>query len=471
VSLVVALSSGARRRILAGAALLGAAVLAAGAFAPIGGKASSHREAPLISGDPQVDNTDVWAFVHPDAPNKVTLMSSWIPFEEPAGGPNFYPFSNRANYDIKIDNDHDAKPDIIYRWKFRDHYRNPNTFLYNTGVVETLNDPDLNFVQRYDLLRVVPGGDTKVLVDNARVVPSNVGEASMPDYEALFEAGVDTFGANDGSLAWAGQSDDPFFLDLRVFDLIYGADASFPESGEDTLAGFNVNTVAIEVHKSVLARDGDPDAHPIIGVWSTTSRRSTRVQTDGGDLRDKGDFVQVSRLGSPLVNELVIPVEDKDKWNASRPADDGQFLEFVQDPILPRVINALYGLDVPDSDSEEGGIQRADLISVFLTGVEGLNMPKKVTPSEQLRLNMSVPPCESDCSPLGVIDGDNAGFPNGRRLEDDVVDIALQVVEGELLGNANDLGDGVDANDVSFRDEFPYVALPHSGSDAEPHTR
>jgi hypothetical protein len=465
-------SAGALRWAFAAAVACLAAALAAAALAPVAGEASSHREAPLTAADPQIDNTDVYAFVSPDAPNKVTFISNWIPFEEPAGGPNFYAFSKKAHYDVRIDNTGDARADIVYRWKFRNHYRNPNTFLYNTGEVTSLDDEDLNFFQTYSLERIGPAGRTRKLVRNEIAVPSHVGDASMPDYAALRDEGVETFGPNGAGKVFAGQADDPFFLDLRVFDLLYGGDLS--EVGDDTLAGFNVNALALQVPMRAVARNGNATKHPIIGVWSTASRRSTRVHTGEGEVRERGNFVQVSRLGMPLVNEVVIPVRLKDEWNASAPRGDARFLRYVQDPILARTVEAVYGIPVPDSDPDARGIQRADLVSVFLTGVEGLNMPRGVTPSEQLRLNMSIASCErGDCpehSALGVIGGDVAGFPNGRRLADDVLDIALQVVEGELLDNPNDLGDGVGANDEAFGAAFPYVSLPHSGSDTSPHT-
>jgi hypothetical protein len=435
---------------------------------PAPGGASSHREAPLVAADPQVDNTDLYAFVSPDDPDTVTIISAWIPFEEPAGGPNFYPFATHTRYEIKVDNDGDPGAEVTYRFVFRDHRRNPNTFLYNTGQVTSLDDPDLNFYQTFDLFRV-QGGEATRLLDDAMVVPSHVGNASMPNYAALRSQGIHSLPG--GGKAFAGQADDPFYLDLRVFDLLYGANLS--EVGDDTLDGFNVNVLAIQVPKEDLARSGDPDANPVIGIWSTASRRSTRVLADDGTVRHVGRWVQVSRLGMPLVNEAVIPVGLKDRWNASRPAGDGQFLPYVNDPEVPHLLNLLYGLPVPDSDPTADGVQRDDLVAVFLTGVEGLNKPAGVVPAEMLRLNMSIPPCEppgcSSHSRLGVIGGDVAGFPNGRRLGDDVIDIALQVLAGELLGNPNDLGDGVDANDVAFGSTFPYVGLPHSGSDPTPH--
>jgi Domain of unknown function (DUF4331) len=459
-----------RTRAFAAAACL--AVLAGlFALAPLEGKTSSHREAPLVSRDPQIDTTDVWAFVSEDRPDTVTIIASWLPFEEPAGGPNFYSWAPGAHYDVNIDNDHDARPDVTYRWVFTDHYRNPNTFLYNTGQVTSLNDADLNFYQTYDLIRVNEKGKQRVLVDDAVSAPSNVGAASMPNYNAnLFDAAVESFGGGHSS-TWAGQSDDAFFLDLRVFDLLYGADLS--EVGDDTLAGFNVNSIALQVPKSDLALGGDEDANPIVGIWSTTSRRSVQIQRRDGSMDENGNFVQVSRLGMPLVNEVVIPVGLKDYFNSSKPTQDPAALPLVQDPELPRLLNAVYGLDIPDSDPDTDGVQRADLISVFLTGVAGLNMPENGTPSEMIRLNMSIPPCTDACSTLGVIGGDLAGFPNGRRLSDDIIDVSLRVVLGVLLPEhqaiAETIGDGVDANDLPFNGEFPYLAYPTSGSDADPH--
>ena len=454
-----------KRRVFASLSAIVAVALVAGALGPVGSNASSHREAPLTAADPQIDQTDLYAFTSPDDPSSVTLVSSWIPFEEPAGGPNFYTFGDGVRYDINISNDGDAAAEIVYRWVFNTHTRNPNTFLYNTGQVTSLDDADLNIYQTYDLYRIENGGRPQRLLNDQMSAPSDVGEASFPDYAAVSNEAIAAIPGAGRS--WVGQSDDPFFLDLRVFDLLYGAD--FSEVGDDTLAGFNVHTMALQVPKTELARGGDATGNPVIGVWNTASRRSTRVQTRTGSQSYEGKWVQVSRLGMPLVNEVVVPVGLKDYFNASKPKKDEQFLAAVQDPELPHLIEAIYGIDAPDSDANTAGIQRADLIQVFLTGVDGLNQPAGVEPAEMLRLNMTTPPCTTDCSSLGVIGGDNAGFPNGRRLSDDVIDIALQVVEGELIGNANDLADGVNANDVSFRTTFPYVALPHRGSDPSPH--
>jgi hypothetical protein len=456
-----------RKRLVAVAS---ATALSAGLFAGLGstpGVASSHREAPLTAADPQIDMTDLYAFVSPDRPNTVTLMGSWIPFEEPAGGPNFYLWAENTNYDIHIDNDGGASADVTYRWRFTTHYRSGNTFLYNTGPVTSLSDPDLNIYQTYDLSRITSNG-SRLLLDNAKVAPSRVGTASMPSYNAnLFETATTPFG-DAPSYSWVGQSDDPFFLDLRVFDLLYGTNLS--EVGDDTLAGFNVNTMALQVPKKVLE---GPNGNQKIGIWSTASRPSIRAQSADGTQSFSGHNVQVSRLGNPLVNEVVVPVGTKDYFNGSKPKSDQQFLPAVNDPELPHLLNAVYGTEVPDSDPNTPGIQRDDLIQVFLTGVPGLNQPAHVEASELLRLNMAIPPCSDACSNLGVIGGDVAGFPNGRRLSDDVIDVSLRVVLGVLLPDhqaiADTIGDGVDANDVAFNTEFPYAGYPHSGSDADPH--
>jgi hypothetical protein len=422
----------------------------------------------LVAADPQVDGTDLYAFVSPDDDSMVTLISNWIPFEEPAGGPNFYSFAEGVRYDIKISNDGDALPETVYRWTFRDHYRNPNTFLYNTGPVTTLDDEDLNFYQTYDLRKLVVGKSNKLLVDNATVTPSDVGEASMPDFEALSDEAIVEL--PNGGQTWSGQADDPFFLDLRVFDLLYGGDLT--EVGDDTLAGFNVHSFAIQVPKDQVAKASDSTENPVVGIWTTASRRSTTIQNPDGTTSSQGKWVQISRLGMPLVNEVVVPVGTKNYFNGSEPKDDQQFLGAVNDPELPRLIDAVYGIETPDSNDTKDGIQRSDLVSVFLKGLDGLNRPAGVEAAEMLRLNLTIEPCPESCgehSTLGVIDGDTAGFPNGRRLEDDVIDIALQVVEGELIGNPNELGDGVDENDESFRETFPYLSYPHRGSDTSPH--
>ncbi|MER6142632.1 DUF4331 domain-containing protein [Streptomyces sparsogenes] len=427
----------------------GLAVAGVAALGPGAAEASSHREAPLISGQPEYDTTDVYAFVSPDKADTTTLVANFLPFQDPSGGPNFYKFAEDAQYDLRVDNDGDAREDLIYRWTFKDHVRNEDTFLYNTGPVTSLDDHDLNFFQTYDieLIKLRHGRAvhrTKV-ADDLVVAPSNVGKASMPDYRALRDQAVrEVYG---GATAFAGQADDPFFADLRVFDLLYGGDLS--EVGNDTLGGYNVQSLALQVPSDQLRESRE---QPVIGVWSTTQRANAY-----------GDYTQVSRLGMPLVNEVVNPRKDKDRFNASKPKDDGQFLDNVDDPELAKLIEQIFKLKAPAAP-------RKDLEQVFLTGVPELNQAPGVKASEMLRLNTSVKPTAKP-KRLGVLDGDNAGFPNGRRLTDDVLDIALQVVEGELLGQKNDLGDAVDANDQRFGGSFPYVGLPNSGSDVKNATK
>jgi hypothetical protein len=443
-------------------------------LAPTAALASSHREAPLVAADPQIDGTDLYAFVSPDKPDTVTIISNWIPFEDPAGGPNFFSFAPGAYYDINVDNDGDAKPDLTYRWVFSNHYVTTDTFLYNTGVVNNLTDPTLNFYQTYDLWKIVGSKTTQLLTD-VRVAPSDVGDASMPDYATLSNQAIKPFGSHGQGLSWAGQADDPFFLDLRVFDLLYGLD--FSETGNDSLAGFNVNSFAMQVPISELTNGGDGSG--IVGVWTTAERRSIRVQRDNGSQSFSGKFVQVSRQGMPLVNEVVVPVGLKDLFNASQPINDAQFapkvLTFGEDPNdLPALIEAIYGIPVPNCSSSPPIDRSCDLEPVFLTGIDGLNKPPVVTASEMLRLNTTIPPCTTACSTLGVIGGDNAGFPNGRRLSDDIIDVSLRVVEGVLIPGhnpaADTLGDGVDANDEPLLGSFPYLGLPHSGSVTMPRT-
>jgi hypothetical protein len=468
-----------RRRIVAG---LGATVVVAGTtlLNPGSALASSHREAPLIAGDPRADNTDVYAFMSPDKPNMVTIVANWIPFEEPNGGPNFYPFATDARYNIKIDNNGDGDPDVTYSWTFQNHIRDDaNQFLYNTGVVRNLADPTLNFFQTYTLTETSPSG-TRTLLSNKVVTPSDVGQASMPNYNRLRQQNIAQGQLPGGGQNYVGQADDSFFLDLRVFDLLYGGNLT--ERGHDTLAGYNVNTIALQVPKTELALNNNATRNPVIGVWSTTDRRSVNVLGNGTD-NVSGPFVQVSRLGNPLVNEVVVPLKFKDAFNALSPAQDHTVqpvVDKVLDPIVPKLIQQIYGIPAPNPP-------RNDLFEIFLTGIakaapvptgtapiqadlnsQVLNKdvnPNKFVPAEELRLNMAVP-VTAQPNRLGVLGGDLQGFPNGRRLTDDVVDIELQALEGAAqsghLVQALAAGDKVNANEVPFGGSFPYVALPNT---------
>jgi hypothetical protein len=464
---------------LAGAGSLGLlAVAGLVGVTPGAAEASSHREAPLISGDPQADNTDVYAFVSPDKQDTVTLVSNWLPFEEPNGGPNFYQFRPGANYDINVDSNGDAKADITYRWVFTNvDNRNGNTFLYNNGVVNNLNDPTLLFKQTYTLTAIKDGQST-VLVEDGVAAPSNVGPASMPNYGALRQQAITP--VSGGGQTYAGQADDSFFLDLRIFDLLYGGNLS--ERGHDTLAGYNVQTLVLQVPKSALALNGDASKNPVIGVWSSTARQT--LQLSPGQANPTGNAVQVSRLGNPLINEVIAAANMKDAFNGSTPDQDSKnqaLVNRVTNPEVPQLFQALNQIPAPPTP-------RNDLVEIFLTGI-GKNAPtldntkppiqadlntqilnKDVTasafvPSEELRLNMSVPVTASP-NRLGVLAGDLQGFPNGRRLADDVVDIELQALEGAAqtgkLVPALAAGDVVNTNDVPFGNTFPYVALPHN---------
>jgi hypothetical protein len=454
-------------------AALGAVALLGGSLYGLGpgtATASSHREAPLVAADPAIDNTDLYAFVSPERPGFVTFVANWQPFEEPNGGPNFYPFATDATYHIKVDNDGDAKPDAEFKWKFSNvDNRGGSTFLYNNGPVTSLDDENLLFKQTYSLQSSFNGEPFKTRVEDAPVAPSRVGAASMPDYGTLRDQATRTLPG--GWKIFAGQADDPFFLDLRVFDLLYGGDLS--ETGQDTVAGYNVNTIALQVPFKDVALKGDAGRNPVVGVWTTTERNRVRI-TGGGQ---SGGKVQVSRLGNPLVNEVVVPASLKDTFNATPPERDAKIPALVKrvlEPEVPKLLEAIYKIPAPKTP-------RNDLAEIFLTGITtkaggpikaDLNSQlnnkdvnaARFQPSEQLRLNLSVPVAGAP-NRLGVLAGDLQGFPNGRRLTDDVVDIELQALVGAAqtgkLVDALATGDAVDSNDQAFGGQFPYVALPN----------
>lgn len=436
--------------------------------------AASHREAPLISQDPVADATDLYAFVSPDNPSTVTLIANYYPMQDPAGFPNFYRFGDDVTYRINIDNNGDAVEDIFYQWNFQTEIVNPNSFLYQSGPIDSLDSPNLNVRQTYTLSEG-RGGVLTEIADGLMTPPVNIGPKSTPDYEALASGAISEVG--DGIKVFAGQRDDPFWVDLGgVGDLL--TIRQLPGNaggGVDDLAGLNVQTLAIQVPIEQLSRDGAVPSgldasNAIIGTWTTALRPSTKVLWPG-TYETSGPLIQVSRLGMPLVNEVVAPLGAKDLFNSSKPGDDAQFLGAVTDPEIAKLFNLLYGdalVAVPESE-------RTDLVTVFLTGVPDLNQPANVTPSEMLRLNMAIAPAAEE-NPLGVIAGDTAGFPNGRRLGDDVVDVELRVAAGFLLGEefqngANgQLGDGVPVNDLPFLASFPYVATPHQGFEHLHHT-
>ena len=430
--------------------------------------ASSHREAPLIAEDPVADLTDVYAFVSPDDASTVTLIMNVNPFEQPAGGPNFYKFGDDVAYRFNIDVNGDAKEDFKYEFRFASKVKNLGTFLYNTGQVTSLDDGDLNVVQTYSVTEV---DNTRrshtTLGRNIPVPPANVGERSTPNYEANLAAPAVT-ALLGGMKVFAGPRDDPFFVDLgKIFDL--GSLGPFQpahlipsaaEPGEDYVAGANVHTIALQIPIAHLTEKyGDP----VIGVWATTHRRSSEIRRSNGTESHGGNWVQVSRLGMPLVNEVVIPIGMKDKFNASQPRKDTQFAASVLTPELANLMPVLYpvpGFTVPTSvDAGLGLGGREDIATIFLTGIPGVNRSSLFSrPGEMIRLNTSTA----------------SGFPNGRLLTDDVTDVELRALAGGIgfpgteafnVSPNNALGDGVNANDKPFMAAFPYVAGPWSGTD------
>jgi hypothetical protein len=422
---------------------------------------SSHREAPLITEDPVADATDLYAFQSPQREGMITLIGNWIPFEEPASGPNFHKFGDDVLYEFNIDNDGDAVEDVSYEFRFTTAIKNPNTFLYNTGPVTGIGDEDLNVLQRYTVTRVEDGVRT-VIGRAFPVAPANIGPRSTPDYPTTARGAIRNL-FDGGGRVFAGPREDPFFVDLgSFFDLLglrplNGAHAiPLPtEDGIDHLAGYNTHSIAIEVPIDDVTNGEEP----VIGIWQDTYRRQSRVFTDGGaTLNHSGDWVQVSRLGMPLVNEVIAPLGAKDLFNSSDPADDAQFLDAVKDPEPGRLVPKLY--PVFDCFPEA---PRDDLVAVYLTGIPGLNQPADVVPAEMLRLNTTKPP----------------GFPNGRRPQDDVVDVTLQAVAGaalpsqECAGKApnNALTDGVGSNEMGFTTPFPHLQTPFQGYESDRNAR
>src|SRR5262245_18676123 len=325
--------------------------------------ASSHSEAPGTAKDRLADDTDLYAWVAADAPGSVTIVGNWVPLLEPNGGPNFYSFDDEVRYYINIDNVGDAQDHIRYQFRFTTTRLNPNTFLYNTGVVTSIGDPDLNVRQTYTLTRFDNGTPT-VLVMDAPVAPNFVGPTSMPNYDALAQSAITTL--PDGTKIFVGPRDDPFFVDLgAIFDLLTIRRVPGNKGkGVDGVGGFDVLSVVMQIPKTRLTPDGksaSESSNPVIGMYDSAERLATRTLNADGSVSLSGDEMQVSRLGNPLVNEVVIPLKDKDRFNHTEPTGDAVFLPYVVDPELPKLFNALYGIPVPTTP-------RTDLVTVFLTG-------------------------------------------------------------------------------------------------------
>lgn len=483
---------------------------------PLAALASSHREAPFTAAHPTVDATDFYMFMSYEKGRDgyVTLVANYDPLQDPWGGPNYFALNDKAVYDIHIDNNGDAKPDITFRFDFKKKYKGlavPSgggkktaVPLINIGPIKANDQSKLNRVETYTVTRYAgsprsaDGMQLTNTGDGSKTFTKpvdNIGNKSIPNYQAYASQYIYTVkipGCSKPGRVFAGQRKDPFVVNLgEIFDLVHTNPAGPRDGSHNTLHYKNVTALALEVPKSCLTGGSDP----VIGGWTTASLRQARVVNPsptkpGNATVAGGAYTQVSRLGMPLVNEVVIGLPDKDRFNASQPADDAQFLHYVTHPSLPALLHVLFpgATTVPHTP-------RKDLVAVFLTGVKGLNQPANATPSEMLRLNTSIPPTPpAKQKDLGVLAKDLAGFPNGRRPYDDVVDIELRVAEGVLCGynKAMNCGDqtqpqnaGVPFTDGAraagptsalakatgneyatdtYLDHFPYLMSPLPGS-------
>jgi hypothetical protein len=489
-----------------------ALVLAVLSLGALDASASSHREAPLIAGSPRVDGTDFYMFnsYGTEPAGDVTLIANYNPLQDPFGGPNYFSLDPNASYDINIDNNGDGIADLVFSVKVTNTYKNITLPvggkdvaipLLAAGQIGKMGDPTdtaaLNLIQTYTVALKRGQGSkgtsffskfskanqatTVAYLTDASTGSStftkpidNIGNKTLPDYAAYANNHIYSVKipgcAGEGKL-FVGQRKDGFVVALgETFDLVnLNPLGNENVPGSNSLANKNVTSIAIEVPASCLATSSDP----VIGAWTTASLPSTRVLTQApksGQAVESnvGNMVQVSRLGMPLVNEVVIGLPDKDRFNASQPKDDAQFLTYVTNPTLPVLLNVLYGVTPPTTP-------RNDLVQVFLTGVPGLNQPKNVKPAEMLRLNTSIPAVDAAAQDhYGVLGGDVAGFPNGRRPGDDVVDISLRAAMGVLLPLADAPSgqlaytDGAHVDATMFDNSFPYLTTPLPGAVTAP---
>jgi hypothetical protein len=457
---------------------------------------SSHREAPEVGKDPVVDNTDTYAFVSPDNPKTVTIITNYLPAEVPAGGPTFYEFGNDVLYKIHIDNDGDGRSDIVYEFSFETTNTNPKTFLYNNGPISSLLDPNWNRRQSYGVSRVeykgrrtaTDGTKVSVLAEGLACPPCNIGPRSTPKYGTLEQEAIHTLPS--GIKVFAGQRNDPFFVDIgSIFDL---ADLRPIEElhviptpatlGVDTLETINCHSIAIQVPISSLTSDGSVprnvmSSKAVLGVWGSASRRKVRI-ADGAksEHAEAGPWVQVSRLANPLVNEVLIPMAAKDAWNAVPPSEEEGFLPFFQHPELAKLLPVLYPKEFPNLQAFTAA--RGDLVAILGTGIPAGIVPGFQNTSnggvfaDMLRLNVAVPPASSP-NPLGIVGGDLAGFPNGRRVSDDVTNIELKALAGATIPLVNEsyvpdvavgaVEQGITPLPSRTQAAFPYVTTPHGG--------
>jgi uncharacterized protein DUF4331 len=458
---------------------------------------SSHREAPEISKDPVADSSDLYAFVSPDDPDTVTIIANYVPMQLPASGPNFFEFGDDVLYEIHIDANGDARPDITYQFRFRTELRNNNTFLYNTGQIKSLDDENWNRRQFYSVTKVDAHGKSTVLHSKLPCPPCNVGKISIPDYAKLAEDAVAKL--KTGEKVFAGQRADAFFVDLgSIFDLgtlrpfqdkhLVGASLfNYAGKAVNALDKLNVHSIALQIPLHMVRRDGkkkvrasDPSA--VIGVWTSASRR--QVQVRQGDKKNAdvevGPQVQVSRLGNPLVNEVVIPMAQKDLFNSLEPKEDKRFSKFVEQPELAGLLPVLYpGLFDNLAKLNKAKTPRADLVAILLTGIpdgliDGFQNATGDTKADMLRLNTAIPPVKAP-KKFGILDGDLAGFPNGRRIEDDVVSISIKAVAGATFALVDDTfkpdaAAGLVEQGLSIKDasapllkKFPFLGTPFDG--------
>ncbi len=454
-------------------------------------EAANHREAPITALDHKADITDVFAFrAYDSSRHRTVLIMNVDPLLEPGNGPNYFPFDPDVLYEIRVDNDQDARADVTFELRFRTETRLPGVFTAYVGAgtgigglvppaITALEGPGsegLGQRQTYTLTLVKDGRRTSLTRgDGGRLfaVPSNVGPRTMPDYASLAAQGI--YSLNRGVAVFAGTVDDPFYIDLgSAFDSLNfrnGGVLTADEDADDTrnfrsydyVSGYNVNTIALEVPTELLTSDGrlhaadDPKA--VLGVWATTSRPTITVRRSPEPAIDFGGFRQVQRMGNPLINELIIGTGSKDRFSMDQPKNDAQFAGFFLRPLLGDLFRVVFGLPVPTGD-------RTDLLPL-VTYAPPIAPPNTTAGpvADLLRLNTGVAPTPAALRKrLGALAGDFGGFPNGRRVSDDVLDIAARAVAGALAGvSLPAVGDGVNTNDRAYQETFPYVAFANSG--------